>query len=257
MSEKECKTIFKIHNGSFTVVPNELVNNPELSLKAKGIMLYLLSKPDGWRVRVNDIMKHCKDGRDSIYSGLSELKKNGYLVLHQERNSKGQIVAFIYHVYNTPQGIEKPVTEKPEKVQKVEKPEMVKPYTENPKEDTLYNEYNNKENSKKDSRGKTSDPTDEKLYQTIPNSENKITELPKPEYDRRDEKFEYCENVFLSINELIKLSEEYGEDYSDSIIDKMSNWKTANNKQYTSDYHALRSWIANDRGRYGYNQSHR
>ena len=43
---------------NFTRVDNILVNDKNLSLKAKGIMLYILSKPDDWKVYIKEITKN-------------------------------------------------------------------------------------------------------------------------------------------------------------------------------------------------------
>ncbi|WP_163660073.1 hypothetical protein [Adonisia turfae] len=42
-------------------------------------MVYLLSKPEDWVTRLDDIVKHSSDGRASVLSGLKELKQKGYL----------------------------------------------------------------------------------------------------------------------------------------------------------------------------------
>jgi len=55
------------------------INDPALSLKAKGIMTYLLSKPDGWHVRVGDLVKQNKDMEKSVRSGIKELISRGYM----------------------------------------------------------------------------------------------------------------------------------------------------------------------------------
>ena len=63
---------------NFTMADNGFINNPNLSMKAKGILLYLLSKPDGWKVIITDILAHTTDGEKAIRSGLRELQQQGY-----------------------------------------------------------------------------------------------------------------------------------------------------------------------------------
>lgn len=55
------------------------INDPGLSLKAKGIMTYLLSKPDGWHVRVGDLVNQNTDGDKSVRSGIHELIAARYM----------------------------------------------------------------------------------------------------------------------------------------------------------------------------------
>lgn len=50
-----------------------------LSWKATGILLYLLTKPDGWIVRMTDLMRRHTDGEKSVQAGVKELELAGYL----------------------------------------------------------------------------------------------------------------------------------------------------------------------------------
>jgi hypothetical protein len=50
-----------------------------MSAKAWGIYCYLLSRPAGWVVRPNHLVKVFKDGRDGIYAGLNELVTLGLM----------------------------------------------------------------------------------------------------------------------------------------------------------------------------------
>lgn len=67
------------HRGGWSAVPNELIEDPALSWKAKGLWAYLHSRPDGWQVYEADLIKRAKDGRDAVRSGLAELEAQGYL----------------------------------------------------------------------------------------------------------------------------------------------------------------------------------
>lgn len=74
------KTIFRNKKKkNYTVIGNQLINTPELSWKAKGMLIYLLSKPEDWVTRLEDIVKHSTDGRAAVLSGIKELKQKGYL----------------------------------------------------------------------------------------------------------------------------------------------------------------------------------
>jgi len=54
------------------------LENSDLSWKAKGILAYLLSKPDNWKVVIKDLVNNAKDGKSAVYSGLTELKTHGH-----------------------------------------------------------------------------------------------------------------------------------------------------------------------------------
>lgn len=95
------KIIRPFENGNFTQVSNNIVNDTRLDLKEKGLMLHILSKPDGWFLNVDEIAKSNRDGKKSIYSGIKKLKELGYisLVNHYEN---GKIAKWEYIVNVNP-----------------------------------------------------------------------------------------------------------------------------------------------------------
>ena len=53
----------RIEKGNnFTVFENELLQNPNLSLKAKGLLAYMLSLPDDWDYSISGLATKCKEG---------------------------------------------------------------------------------------------------------------------------------------------------------------------------------------------------
>lgn len=63
----------------YTKVPDDIIDNPNLSWKARGIYLYLASRPDKYDLTELSLRNHAKDGIVSIRSGVKELKKAGLL----------------------------------------------------------------------------------------------------------------------------------------------------------------------------------
>lgn len=63
----------------YTVISNALVNDPSLSLNALAVMTYLISKPNDWRVRADDIQRRFQISRGKVYNILDELMERGYL----------------------------------------------------------------------------------------------------------------------------------------------------------------------------------
>jgi hypothetical protein len=63
----------------FTQVPNELLRNPEMSWKSKGLLCLLLSNKEGWRTYIKTITKMGRDGETSVISGIQELERLGLL----------------------------------------------------------------------------------------------------------------------------------------------------------------------------------
>lgn len=121
--------------GNFTIVANEPLNDPDLSWKAKGLLVYLLSKPNNWRVSPEHLRKASLGGRDAIYATLKELMEAGYIIRRDVRNPRGRVVGVEYIVL---EGKNAPV-ETPEFLPFPEKPDTVKPDTEKPDTEKPHN----------------------------------------------------------------------------------------------------------------------
>ena len=63
----------------FTQVPNELLYNPDISFKAKGLWAYMSAKPEGWQFSADRIAEETKEERKAILAGLKELSEWGYI----------------------------------------------------------------------------------------------------------------------------------------------------------------------------------
>nr|WP_245998181.1 conserved phage C-terminal domain-containing protein [Siminovitchia terrae] len=85
----------------FVQIDKTMLSDEKISWKAKGILSYLLSKPDGWITYITDIEKRSADGRDSVRSGIKELADAGYIIRKRIRD-KGQFKGWEYEVYETP-----------------------------------------------------------------------------------------------------------------------------------------------------------
>jgi hypothetical protein len=157
------KTIIRVQkdkNNPYAMINTEFLNNDAMSWKAKGILTYLLTKPDGWKVIAGDLIKRSKDGRDAVYSALRELKSFRHLEKYPVRD-KGRIIRWESIIH------EIPYTENPQQIENkeihlltenpyMEKPNMEKPYMENPQRNNIYisnKDFNN--NSYKQSKFKT------------------------------------------------------------------------------------------------------
>jgi len=67
------------HKSNYTCVSNDIIQNKDLSLQAKGLLVYLLSLPADWEVHKTEIWKHHKNGRDSVFRAWKELQQLGYI----------------------------------------------------------------------------------------------------------------------------------------------------------------------------------
>lgn len=119
------------------------LNDERLSWKAKGLLAYLLSKPDDWQVYESDLIKRATDGRDSVRTGLRELEKFGYLSRRQIRGENGSFGHMEYIIYERPITEDLPTDGKPVDGENplTENPSTENPLTENPL--LLNNDLNN------------------------------------------------------------------------------------------------------------------
>ena len=93
--------VFRVYkeSGNFVTVHKSFIHDDNLSWKAKGILLYLLSRPDDWRIYETELNKHSSDGRDSLRTGIKELEETGYIHRTRKRNEKGQLREYEYQVF--------------------------------------------------------------------------------------------------------------------------------------------------------------
>jgi len=78
------------------------IEDPNLSLKAKGLLTYLRTRPPDWEIRHQDLINRCKDGKAAVQTALKELEKAGYLYREQSREQNGRFTRVVYHVYEDP-----------------------------------------------------------------------------------------------------------------------------------------------------------
>ena len=86
---------------NFTVMSNQHLRSPNLSLKAIGLLSKVLSLPEGWDFSVAGLASICKEGKQSIKTALDELEEWGYLELTKltpDKTASGRI-EYVYTFY--------------------------------------------------------------------------------------------------------------------------------------------------------------
>jgi hypothetical protein len=85
------RRIFRISKQEkYTIISNDVINNPELSPASLGVLVYLLSKPDDWQVRDEELQARFNIGREKLKRVVRELKAAGYLARRQFRGNDGK-----------------------------------------------------------------------------------------------------------------------------------------------------------------------
>jgi DnaD/phage-associated family protein len=97
---------------NYTVMSNYHLRDKNLSLKAKGLLSFMLSLPEEWDYSVKGLVSCLKEGRDGVQAALMELEQCGYLKRERARTAEGRLSGAIYTVYEQPM-TENPAQEKP------------------------------------------------------------------------------------------------------------------------------------------------
>lgn len=116
----------------YTVMSNHHLRNTDLSLKAKGLLSLMLSLPENWDYTTKGLSMICKDGIDSINSGVKELETNGYVIRRRLRNEKGQLTTTEYTIFEQPQSLDIIDTPPKEENPILDNPAQGKPILKNP-----------------------------------------------------------------------------------------------------------------------------
>ena len=86
----------------YTVLPNALLQNQQLSFGARGLLAYLLSLPQDWTIRITEVMTHGTEGKERFYRFKTELETAGYLRGSIQRDERCTIRANVWEVTDTP-----------------------------------------------------------------------------------------------------------------------------------------------------------
>lgn len=90
-----------VKNENFTTVSNVPLQNKDLSWKAKGLLMYLMTLPASWKVQLSDLENRSTDGRDSTNGAIKELMDHGY-ISRVPVTEKGKFKGYDYTVSDEP-----------------------------------------------------------------------------------------------------------------------------------------------------------
>lgn len=92
------------HETDFLIVPNATVRDQKLSYLARGILVEILSRPDGWETTADRLMEQARlyrgekrgEGRRAIRAAFAELETCGYMHRVRQRDRKGRYTTTVY-----------------------------------------------------------------------------------------------------------------------------------------------------------------
>ncbi len=203
--------IAKDKNNPYVLINKKFLEDVNLSLKAKGLMAFCMSKPDDWTFNIYQLSKVLKEGRESIYSAFKELIDNGYCVRTQER---------IHGNFGKSDYV---LSEEPNKI--AETPCAGNPYTVNPD---------------------AGNPDTAHIY-----TKNDVTKYKETHTPKSPEKKEgVCESDFVSHGSHVKLkpeqltalNEKLGESMVKDLIEQVNDYCASIGKNYKCYAATIRQW---------------
>ncbi|WP_439818396.1 helix-turn-helix domain-containing protein [Weissella paramesenteroides] len=88
--------------GNFAQIPNETLQDKNLTNSAYRLLMYMLSMADGWIFRNSKIAKDLGHNERWVMNNLAELEKAGYVKRTPIRNDRGQITEWERVIYDLP-----------------------------------------------------------------------------------------------------------------------------------------------------------
>lgn len=87
---------------NYVKVPNWLIFSDALSLQAKGLLIYILAKPEDWNFCAFRIARECWCGERTVKHTLKELETAWVLVRERQISPGGQMGSFRFFLRSTP-----------------------------------------------------------------------------------------------------------------------------------------------------------
>ncbi len=88
-------------NKNYTTIYNGFLQDKTISLKAKGLLAFILSLPEEWDLSVKGLEKCTKEGKEAVGTAINELIEYGYIkrkLIHEN----GKLRGYNYEVFEEP-----------------------------------------------------------------------------------------------------------------------------------------------------------
>lgn len=102
MNASQLLIVRRRHAGNFTQIPNSLIRNEHLSLKALGVIVHLLSLPPGYRISLEGLCAVRKEGETAMRTAIQQLESLNYMRIVRDRSASGQFIQSRWIVSDEP-----------------------------------------------------------------------------------------------------------------------------------------------------------
>ena len=84
----------------YTQISNSIINDRRISFKAKGILIYVLSKPAEWEIRLKDLIRQSPNEKAvAVRSGIEELLLTGNAELCNDYDKNTKRLTGRYYIF--------------------------------------------------------------------------------------------------------------------------------------------------------------
>ncbi|HEY5585660.1 MAG TPA: hypothetical protein VIK78_14385 [Ruminiclostridium sp.] len=91
--------IVKDKNNPYVILNKGFLNDTNLTWQAKGMISYLMSLPDDWKIYESEITTHSQGGVKYVSSIMKELINYGYMKRDRLKSENGRFTGYEYCVY--------------------------------------------------------------------------------------------------------------------------------------------------------------
>lgn len=211
----------------FVQLLNEMFEDKNLSLKAKGFIGYCLTKHNDWKFHVSHLCSALKEGEKAIYSVINECIENGYAYRYQPRADNGDLLPVETIVSDSKHEIEE-IKKEIESSAEFKKCLPLRHFGEAIKSDAIIAPDSNTYNK------------------TILKKNNTNPLPPKGEapIGASGSKVSFRKFVDLTQEQFDKLKAELGEENLNECLNELNDWKEDNpRKRGGDDYKKIRKWV--------------
>lgn len=99
----------------FAIIRNDVLRDARLSYRARGVLAFILSHTDGWRVTADSLADMGSEGRQAIHTAFKELRAAGYIEQHRKQDPETGHWETMTVVYDAPRNGSLDVASKPKK----------------------------------------------------------------------------------------------------------------------------------------------
>jgi hypothetical protein len=100
--EKNIRIIKHKKETEFTTLYNDCINDEQLSANSLAVLVYVMSKPDDWDIRISNLRKRFAFGRDRVRGIIAELCTLGYMQKTLERSDSGSFNGYLLKASDKP-----------------------------------------------------------------------------------------------------------------------------------------------------------